>query len=939
MVKTRVFICIAFFSITSTKAIHAEIEYTKLKGMHELLNSDHKFLSPLAGFTYFKQGILENMRLFGNYGPANPDFPCLPNAPDGVKKRLQDKDCPADFTASLIQQLFPSPGGDNFTPNSYPSDPVSKLTPAVLAKIMNVIAEVKPDDLTDPTKRNTLYQTLSELILNSLDPSGTKSKIKQLVDEKKGKLVTLKQLSQGSQPCTLVQSKKLHELAERIASIDTEIPTLEARHEKIKANKIKPGDIQPFLNALIGSLKESTVPPPSYPAHNAHSALLAFLWAKAGKKEDILDYFKHLDPHLLSDKGRAVVHDPTAQIRFLTESFPPIRNTKSLYGPIHKDPAFAIAFGYAQKLDVGINPTELNSGQTHFTLPQGKTIEFSDCGETSLRNVFNAFLYDSQTQTFDSSRLENLMKSHDSQITINPALIAFYQKYPSQGQAATTEARLAWTQLVSNLSANTTDDSLKIKYRKPANAAICEIDAGLENMTKVIDHLLISTNPNSKKWTTEDKLTHLTQLFSTDDRKYTWEYPQIHFPEPTLSTTINFALNGKPSFSWEFTGVHFAFRNLDIKDEGEIKGKTMALVFPELTPEPRRVNPFHDEPYWEEPHAPGNHKLPLSATWFTSRTNLARLTNTVSPLEYIKVMYSLPLKYPDTMADVIASALAAYPNDPAVLHVCKILIAKLPEDSQLHEKVMTAAKLANIPFEQILSQPPRPLQQALLAVFAAKDHQHDDFNKLFHLDMLDDMSPSNISTVLHYLFETKNLKLIESIALKNPTLRNAAVAVGLKKFYEKPEGADSKPILKDFIKHLMLKIDDPKALFKITGELGSTVGEFLSNTPVHNTVLAQIAIKMNLYPQFIKAIEQGVLVNLKIPTNHHEPATLFQFSIDARQWKMVLFMLQKYPDVLTPEQIHLIVNSKPRESIPLQEWTQLITYIHKRNLNKPPAAD
>jgi hypothetical protein len=947
MPTTLALILQIFFALLIATRAFAEIEYTKIKGIHELLNEQSAHLSPIIGFTYLKQGLLENMRLFGNSGPLNPDFPCLPNAPEGIKKRLQkNNDCPADFTASLIQQLFPCADRTNFAPNSYPSDPVSKLTPALLGKIMRILSDVAPQDLADPTKRYALTQRLSKLFMLdsnlSSDPED-KRKLTELTNTKKEKLVTIRQLERLPQPCTLSQSTKIGHLKAFVASTNKELAALEAKLESKKRNKIKPEQIKPFIDALVGAINESAAPHPTYPTHNAQHVLLAFLWATVQKKQDFLDYFKELSPDSLSDQGRLVMHHSDAQTRFVTEAFPATDSTQDEFlSQFAHNPAIAMAYAYHDQLHLDNIPKALTYGTAHYTSKEGRTFEFSDCGETSLRNVFNIFLYDPETQTFDSKRLENLKG-------VNPQLIAFYNEFDSQAKAATSQARDSWTQIVSNLSADANSEALKINYQRPLKTAICEISAGVSNMTKVIDHLLLSSNSTTRHWTVADKLDYLTQAFSTDHRKFDWRLPSgrktnINNPNQDTSQRIIFSLNEKDLFSWNFSEDHFSVESLTNYDNTELKQKIMKIIFPNLESTEAQSDKSSSSSSLSSISSDlqNQRTLSLAAPWFITKHNLRLLSEKLGPLDFIEVIYSLPLKYPEIVIMAISQAMHAYPTDPAIVNLCRILIEKLPSDYQAHERVMRDAQTAHIPFKSILPQPLKPVQRAVLARFAAEKGNNEEFNKMFDINMLNEVPTHSVSPIVRYLFQKKNLELLKSIALTNMSLRTSVIYEGLWRIDNiQNQDPSEKLELTKFIKALALEIQDPGSLGKLLATTRNIKKirkrekqnlDFLSNTPIHNKMLAFHAMTRYDYELFIKAIEQGAQIDEKTefePDIDEEPLSLFEFALASKRWKMLHYMLHKYPDVLTPEQAQTILTQKPQESQSLEEWTTLVDFIRK----------
>src|SRR3954454_5726840 len=98
-------------------SLHAEMNSLELRGVHELINPDYEYLSPVYGFTLLETKTLENRRFYGNYGPKKEGFGCLEKATRIHELLASNKDCPQDHTSELIQRFFPSQDGVNFVAN------------------------------------------------------------------------------------------------------------------------------------------------------------------------------------------------------------------------------------------------------------------------------------------------------------------------------------------------------------------------------------------------------------------------------------------------------------------------------------------------------------------------------------------------------------------------------------------------------------------------------------------------------------------------------------------------------------------------------------------------------------------------------------------------------------------------------------------------------
>ena len=109
-----------------------------------------------------------------------------------------------------------------------------------------------------------------------------------------------------------------------------------------------------------------------------------------------------------------------------------------------------------------------------------KKEDFPDCGETALRNFFNALLYNPITQTFDTEILKKLD-------AVKP-LIDFYTLYKTAEKISTQQAHTDWIHVVSGLP--NVEYNGEGGYGFEGKTQISSHTSGSKNMLKVIENLL-----------------------------------------------------------------------------------------------------------------------------------------------------------------------------------------------------------------------------------------------------------------------------------------------------------------------------------------------------------------------------------------------------------------------------------------------------------------
>jgi hypothetical protein len=628
MLKLILYILIELIPVLS----HAELSYLDLKGIDALV--DHPGVSPVHGYIALKSH-LENRRFLGNYGPKNDQHGCLEHAPRIHSLFIEKQDCPQDYNSEWLQRLFPSQDGANFVANQVESDPVSHLTPDVIGEVLARVAQVKDDEWNSDLKMSHLEMDLTHILYRGTNPKSYEGWLKDLKKEKGKVETERNRLQKlvNKPTCTpedqleldLRKShlRQIEAILERAASAESSLlPRKESSAAALVSSEGaadkkavgKKDDFMQLAALLVRALKESRVSSSSaalgdYPRYLPEQALLALMIKKSNIKADLLDYFQGFGRGLSSGataeashavmvgggaergsgetassvtgSGRfspdpvfarivSFLHTPEGYPAFLADRWKTGEGGDYRPDKITADPAQAaqemathperlVFYSMQEKMSKPIPPI------LSYSTAQDKTahVSYPDCGETSLRNFFNIVLYHPETQKFNAESLTQL-KAKNPNLNFSPGIQGFYQTHSDPANAASKDVHDDWSEVVSRHGG--------VSYLKgPGAIPQCEINAGVDNMMKVVDGLIFSGNPQLAA--TADRASRLDLLcrsLSQEGKLITWSVAGVgagaaskaQLNSNNVDVMIHFKINGEPTFAWEFKKGHFAVQDL-----------------------------------------------------------------------------------------------------------------------------------------------------------------------------------------------------------------------------------------------------------------------------------------------------------------------------------------------------------------------------------------
>ncbi len=394
-------------------------------------------------------------------------------------------DMPVDFVAFLLQRLFPSQDGLNVIPNQLSKDdPVRAFTPQTIGVTLNKIRDFY---LNPPKDREKFKRDLAFAIDHNLNPS-----IPAFYD------------------------------------LGTSQKNEDAYVKREKAKKHKP--ILDFTTTLLFALDDATQHP-FYTPYFVHKILFSFALQKAGRSEDprsamkafyaampdvVQEDFKLQDP--FSKKMYAELKGRLMMLYSYQTPFDAKQKAIETYGKDYRlSPREELCFSYGKKYFDSLFP------KVHYTNTANyKGTSFSNCGEYTVLNWLNLFLFDFAQK---SIRVEMLNKMEG----VSKPLLEYFKLFPTEEAQQSKKGQEAWTSVTSGHSQKTDPD---LYYHK--GGGTCEILHGFTSMAALMralfpdetnclirDNQLLTPLERAKA-----TLQHLVDKFSNKQETWKWSVDQ-----------------------------------------------------------------------------------------------------------------------------------------------------------------------------------------------------------------------------------------------------------------------------------------------------------------------------------------------------------------------------------------------------------------------------
>jgi hypothetical protein len=578
-------VLLTFFGLSH--ASWAELDFTQLKGTHSIFDKNYEYLSPAYGFTYLRQGLLENLFRYGNKSRE--------------KNRIFEGEDP---TTSLIRELFHIPAGDegNLLPTGLKIKPAYYFKSSTIGKIFNTLVVQKggleglKEKLNSEAGEKELRADLIAVIENDTHLYSNARAARNIYTKK------LKEAKKALSECkgeeeTAVLNQNLEEISQVLGLIDA----LGKDGSKGQAAK----ELPKWVDLLLASLKEALLDP-NYPYPNILplQVLSGYFWLQAkDDRHELLDLFREMKGAIVPGLFDGGLSEKT----FLADKFTAAdykkfkadleaykKSDKILNNP---EKAYFLAAGnqvYERSLPpvtmqswAGYHPeksaTEIRKIMKENEISKCEEAKkfipglicYPDCFEATHRNLTRIMLEESGSRKMNLDPLEK--KAEKKGHRLSDAFVSYVKNYPSNEEPHDLESRYAWSDLNCAIPGG--------KYNP--NHEPCDLFPTFDNLERFYHHHFFSVDSKGKyaaQKTNVDKLDYLCSFLSSKNKELTWDLKTLKgepldrekLNEMNTDFTLEFKINGIESLKFEIKSNH-AIPTLIAKDGGGISRETVEM--------------------------------------------------------------------------------------------------------------------------------------------------------------------------------------------------------------------------------------------------------------------------------------------------------------------------------------------------------------------------
>ncbi len=334
---------------------------------------------------------------------------------------------------NLIDLLYHRIDEHHFFPSTTANSPASYLNAELIGKLVGTILKHQSSSASSGRSNDILKKELLDIYEQEQIKTHINNKFKEYEDNFKEYELQLTEIQ-----TKLIDPATQDDIKERLR---TQQSYLSKKRDQFKVTS----EWKTKRNKFITHLSAHATDPYTI------KVLLALLWNKADKKEDYFKYYEGLNqthPSLLNKNHWELLSTKTQlKKKWLEDTFNEDQTPISMEEIKLAPPSL-----FVYKI---LNPE--NSQQQSLTLIEYESanyegINFPDCGETSLRNFFRILMgtYSHQGKTLYNTRILHKIFQHTH--ILSRQLVDYFETFKSDEGQFTSEARNAWTKVVSSLN-------------------------------------------------------------------------------------------------------------------------------------------------------------------------------------------------------------------------------------------------------------------------------------------------------------------------------------------------------------------------------------------------------------------------------------------------------------------------------------------------------
>jgi hypothetical protein len=297
-------------------------------------------------------------------------------------------------------------------------------------------------------------------------------------------------------------------------------------------------------NSYLKPLKQF-IPLGEYTTTYSFHVLMALLWWKCPTKQHFKEFYEVANEYLQK-------FIPNEKI-YIPDDFEHTEFTKAdIARPIYTDPYKLFYCHYhIFKLNNSVDIKPIDFSKATIAGDEGNII-FTDCGETTIRNLIRIISYNHETELYDISILERLRAI--------PNIITYFRKYPTDKSQYTIGARNDWAELTARLEG--------IEYIKND---ICEIRSHYGNTIKLLRIIFNGIADITDLNTEHIKIIHTS---NPEHREMITNVLSNLAPEKRPYITFVIVIDDIPRFIWFDSGTHSHIESLFKKPEENMEVMT-----------------------------------------------------------------------------------------------------------------------------------------------------------------------------------------------------------------------------------------------------------------------------------------------------------------------------------------------------------------------------